>query len=242
MKIQVSQSVPALLAAVMLSFGGSASAATSLLSQTDQNQLAAWLGQSQVQLTNIYTKAAGDTARDFHKAADGKGRTISVMQATNEKGQTWLIGGYNPQSWSSSGSFNMTPDDAQRTGFIFNLTSGVVHKQTPRTYALDTVGAYQTYNDAEAGPTFGIGHDLYVPENLTTGGYSSLYSYIDPVNGGFYQSLLDGSMYHAPNVTYGAIEVYRVSAVPQPQSYLMFIAGLGILAGLGRRSGKVGTC
>jgi hypothetical protein len=230
MKIQVSQSVPALLAALMLSFGGSASAATSLLSQTDQNQLAAWLGQSQVQLTNIYTKAAGDTARDFHKAADGKGRTISVMQATNEKGQTWLIGGYNPQSWNSSGQFNITVPNELRTGFIFNLTSGVMFRQAPKTYALDTIGSYQTFNDARLGPTFGIGHDLYVPEDLTNGGFSLRYSYIDPVAGGFNTSLLDGSDYVRPNITYGAIEIYTIAAVPEPQTYLMLLAGMGMLA------------
>lgn len=222
-----------LLAATLLGAGTSASAA-SLLSAADESQLAAWLGEGSLALTTIYTKAAGDTAATFHQAVDGKGRTFSVMQATNAQGQTWLVGGYNPQSWSSSGAFNVTLDQGARTAFIFNLTSGVMHIQTPKTDAEPTVGAYQTYNSLHYGPTFGIGHDLYVPDDLTHGGYSLLYSYSNPNVYDFNTSLLDGSVYVGPDVTFGAIEVYAVGAVPEPASALMLAAGLGLVA-LARR-------
>ena len=55
--------------------------------------------------TNIFDKASGDTSADFHAAVDGKGATIVVMEATDSRNpdQTVLIGGFNPQSWSSSG-------------------------------------------------------------------------------------------------------------------------------------------
>ncbi|MBA5607576.1 PEP_CTERM-anchored TLD domain-containing protein [Duganella sp. FT3S] len=213
--------------------------AASLLNAAEQQQLATWLGEGPVAFTNIYTKANGDTSAAFHHAADGKGRTIAVMQATNEKGQTWLIGGYNPQSWASSGGYHITTEQAQRTGFLFNLTTSEIHRQTPKTYALDTVGSYQTLNAANVGPTFGLGNDLYVPADLTHGGYSLLYSYADPNRYNFNTSVLDGSTFVRPNITFGAMEIYTISAVPEPASGALWLGGLGLLALLARRTRSV---
>lgn len=223
----------AIAGALMLVSAAASSAP--LLSQADQEQLADWLGEGQLSLTSIYSKASGDTAANFHQAVDGKGRTFSVMQATNSAGQTWLIGGYNPQSWSTSGSFNVTDQQADRKAFLFNLTMGQMHKQTPADYVLPSAGSFQTYNDVHFGPTFGIGHDLYVPDDLTHGGYSALYSYINTNGYDFKTSLLDGSVYVAPDVTFGAIEVYTIAAVPEPGSALMLMGGLGLLALAHRR-------
>ncbi|MBA5690075.1 PEP_CTERM-anchored TLD domain-containing protein [Rugamonas apoptosis] len=215
-----------------------ASAATSLLSTENEHQLAAWLGRGSIAFNNIYTKALGDTALDFHRAVDGKGATFSVMEASNGSGQTWLIGGYNPQSWQSTGGYNMTYDNAARTSFLFNLTRSEIHRQTPQSPIYDTVGAYQAYNGANMGPTFGIGRDLFVPYNLTTNGVSLLYSYIDPAVGNFYTSILDGGPYTGPNVTFGAIQVFTISAVPEPASALMLVAGLGLMAAVRRRQAR----
>lgn len=226
-------------AAVLLTGVTAQAGAASLLSTAEQHQLAAWLGEGAVAFNNIYTKAAGDTSLDFHRAVDGKGRTFAVMQATDEHGQTWLIGGYNPQSWSSSDGYHMTPDQAQRTGFLFNLTTNAIHYQTPKTYALDTVGSYQTFNAANAGPTFGLGNDLYVPADLTHGGYSLLYSYADPNVYNFNTSLLDGSTYVRPNITFGAMEIYTIAPVPEPASAAMLLGGLGLLALLARPKSAV---
>lgn len=213
-----------------------AHAGTASLNPAQEAQLAAWLGEGPLKFTSIYSKALGDTSLNFHQAADGKGRTISVMEATNELGQTWLVGGYNPQSWSTSGTFNMTPDDAQRTGFVFNLTTSTIHRQILKSYSLDTIGAYQTYNAASFGPTFGLGNDLYVPRDLTHGGYSLLYSYADPHLSNLNTSILDGTLYpDHPNITYGAMQVYTIAAVPEPDSKLMWLAGAGLLAWTVRR-------
>ncbi|NVE00016.1 PEP_CTERM-anchored TLD domain-containing protein [Massilia sp. BJB1822] len=200
-----------------------------LLSEQDEKQLARWLGGGELQLSNIYTKTAGDTARQFHAAVDGKGRTFSVMQATQD-GKTWLVGGYNPQSWSSAEKYNRNPEQQGRTAFLFNLSSGIVHYQTPKINGLDEVGSYQTYNGSAFGPTFGWGHDLYVPYDLTHGGHSFLYSYIDPYRGNFKTSLLDDGPSRLNSITYGAIEVYAMVAVPEAASYLMLMAGGAVLA------------
>jgi len=234
---------PALLACLAGLATVPAASAQSLLSSAQEIQLASWLGEGALTLTSIYTKGAGDTSRDFHLAADGKGRTFSVMEASNGQGQTWLVGGYNPQSWNSSGTYNMTPEDRDRTAFIFNLTSGQHFLQTPKTYALGSVGAYQTFNDINAGPTFGIGADLGMSANLSTNGVSYRYSYIDPVSGMFGASLLDGQPYgSAPNVTFGAMQVFTISAVPEPATYGLLLLGLACLSAVSRygRGGRVG--
>lgn len=218
-----------LLGAIFLLLMPVAYGSTPLLTQADIAQLSNWLGNGPIRLERLYKKRDGQTAADFHAAVDGKGRTFTVMEATTELGQTWKVGGYNPQSWASTGGFHITTEDALRTGFLFNLTSRQLHRQTPRTYALDTVGSFQTFNDGKVGPVFGAGHDLYVGWDLSTGGYSSLYSYIDPTRSNFDSSILDGRDYKEPNLTFGDLEVWAVIAVPEPRAWAMLLAGLLLL-------------
>lgn len=231
-----------LLGAIILLSAPAAYGFTPLLTDADKTQLAKWLDNGPIRLERLYKKRDGQTAADFHAAVDGKGRTFTVMEATTELGQTFKVGGYNPQSWDSKGGFHITTEDALRTAFLFNLTSHQVHRQTPRTYALDTVGSFQTWNDPRAGPVFGAGHDLYVPWDLTNGGYSSMYSYIDPARSNFDSSLLDGRDYGAtPNVTYGDIEVWAIIAVPEPAAWMLLLPGLGLIA-LRRRWSPAASC
>ncbi len=218
-----------LLGAIFLLLMPVAYGSTPLLTQADIAQLSNWLGNGPIRLERLYKKRDGQTAADFHAAVDGKGRTFTVMEATTELGQTWKVGGYNPQSWASTGGFHITTEDALRTGFLFNLTSRQLHRQTPRTYALDTVGSFQTFNDGKVGPVFGAGHDLYVGWDLSTGGYSSLYSYIDPTRSNFDSSILDGRDYKEPNLTFGDLEVWAVIAIPEPRAWAMLLAGLLLL-------------
>ncbi len=75
-----------------------------------------------------------------------------------------VIGGYNPQSWNSSGTYNIANTDAERTAFIFNLSTSILLREILSTDP-DTYGAghRQTYNgnNSSYGPTFGGGHDFY---------------------------------------------------------------------------------
>ncbi|PHV20385.1 VPLPA-CTERM sorting domain-containing protein [Janthinobacterium sp. BJB446] len=209
--------------------GAQAGPGTSLLSPGYQAQLETWLGEGNLALTNIYSKAAGDTSLDFHKASDGKGRTFSIMEATNSSGKTWLVGGYNPQSWSSTDGMHVTMEDSQRTAFLFNLTAGFRLQQLPQYFNGDGIGKDQTYNQSNYGPTFGYGHDLYVPQDLTHGGSSFLYTYNYPGQSLTGLSLLDGSTWHGNDVTFGAIQVFAISAVPEPATYGLLLAGLLVL-------------
>ncbi|MGK5079736.1 PEP_CTERM-anchored TLD domain-containing protein [Janthinobacterium sp. HLX7-2] len=227
---RAARSVVLAVTGVCFCLGAQADSGTSLLSPGYQAQLETWLGEGRLALSNIYTKVAGDTSLDFHEASDGKGRTFSVMEATNASGQTWLVGGYNPQSWSSTDGMHVTVDDSQRTGFLFNLTAGFMLPQLKQYFSGDGIGMDQTFNDANVGPTFGVGHDLYVPHDLTHGGSSFLYSYNyhgQPAQG---YSLLDGSIWKGADITYGAMQIFSISAVPEPGTYALLLAGLGMLA------------
>ena len=158
---------------------------STLLNSASLSQLEGYLGEGQLDITNIFTKQAGSTAADFHTAADGKGRTFSVLHVSGteefQDGSTTqfsnVIGGYNPQSWNSSNSYNFVSDPAQRTAFLFNLTDSTFFKENT---ALDPTngdtGSQQTYNSGFYGPTFGGGHDLHA-NFLLNGGYSYAYSY-----------------------------------------------------------------
>jgi hypothetical protein len=217
-----------------LSIFAQANAATivggsTLLDAAFANQLETWLGEGPIALTNIYAKAAGDDSLDFHAAVDGKGRTFVVMAATGNygAGPTGIIGGYNPQSWRSSSAWGWTPDDAERTAFIFDLTTTRLFRQnltSEPVFGDINAGAYQTYNNASYGPYFGGGADLLVNQTLNLGS-SYFYSYSDAGN-------VTTSIMGPGAIYFGAIEVFTIAAapVPEPETYAMLLAGLGLLA------------
>jgi hypothetical protein len=193
------------------------------LTAADAAQLATWLNQGPVTFTRIFEHVANDgkTSTDFHAAADGKGPTISVYSAAPVQTTAWnVIGGYNPQSWNSVSGYNITSNAADRTAFIFNLTTGLVQGQK-----LVNPGEYQTYNQSTAGPTFGSGHDLYSHSSLNTGYvYGHSYGSTNLISTGITQ------------VQYRGLEVFTISVdtsadVPEPGAWAL-LAGTGALGGL----------
>ena len=105
-----------------------------LLTTAGGTQLETWLGEGSLTLTSIFSYQDGDgkNSFDFHTAADGRGRTFAIMEVLSVDGvaANKIIGGYNPQSWSSSSdSWNLTPNYADRTAAIFNLTDSVWRPQ-----------------------------------------------------------------------------------------------------------------
>ena len=183
--------------------GGSA-----LLSGADATQLQTWLGEGSIHLAKVFSKVPGDgkTSADFNNATNNIGRTFSVMQVLATQGNAAnVIGGYNPQNWSSSG-YNITFNSADRTAFIFNLTSGVNQPQDP-SYA-NVNGQYQTYNDANWGPAFGNGLDIGCQISSANGLVSPASYNNSGVNilgtGGF------------KNVDYGIVEVFAICVDNKP--------------------------
>lgn len=206
---------------------------SALLTKDDVTQLGSWLGQS-VDLTNIYTKQAGNTSFDFHAAVDGKGATFVVMQVTDQNsGITGLVGGYNPQSWNSNEGYSYSYDVNSRDAFLFNLSTDTVFGQKDISnynywYWYDQ-GVYQTYNSSYYGPTFGGGHDLYVADDLTYA-YSNLWSYASTNGAG--NLLGNGANNYSWQVA--GLEVFNMAParneVPEPASLALFAIALGGLA------------
>lgn len=196
-----------------------------LLDLTLYGQLERWLGAGPLDLRNIYTRQTGHNSRDFHTAADGAGMTFTLLQVTNDFGQSWIVGGYNPQSWSSTAGWNETPQDWQRTAFIFNYTGGQLWRQVQSDDILPNRGLRQTFNEPNHGPTFGAGPDLFVNDRLNAA-LSWQVSYGEGLNEG--TSIIDGST-GGQLFRVDALEVYSISLVPEPGNTAMFIGGMGVL-------------
>jgi hypothetical protein len=218
------------LAFVLAGMGAQAAAQTtepssSLLDQGSRRQLERWLGAGEFTFTNFYTRQSGDTSLDFHNAVDGKGPTFSLLRVTNGQGDSFVVGGYNPQSWSSTDGWHETPEDWQRSAFLFNLTTPAVYRQVPASFELPSQGSRQTFNAPDHGPTFGAGPDLFTSSNLETS-ISWQLTYGDPADDG--KSIIDGSR-GGQFVHIDALEVYALAPIPEPATAAMLAGGLGLL-------------
>jgi len=223
------------LALLLGGAGGAAQAGdviggSKLLDDGRQAQLERWLGQGEFNLNNVYTLRPGDTSVNFHQGADGKGATFTLIEVTNTAGQTFLVGGYNPQGWSSTDGWHDTERDFQRTAFLFNFTTPAVYRQVLTSYVLPSQGERQTFNDILFGPVFGSGPDLLVNDSLTAA-LSWQLSYGNPANEGV--SIIDGSL-GGQAVHLNAMEIFAIAPVPEPASAAMLLAGMGVIGAYGR--------
>lgn len=201
-----------------------------LLDGGRQAQLERWLGQGEFNLANVYTLRPGDTSASFHQGANGKGATFTLLEVTNTAGQSFLVGGYNPQSWSSTDGWHETGRDFQRTAFLFNFTTPAVYRQVLSGYVLPSQGLRQTFNDILFGPVFGSGPDLLVNDKLTAA-LSWQLGYGNPANES--SSIIDGSV-GGQAVHVDAMEIFAIAPVPEPAPAAMWLAGVGLIGALGR--------
>ena len=220
-----------LVAAAGMAAPAVAQDATPLLDPSLKGQLERWLGAGPLYLENVYTRQAGDDARDFHAAADGRGSNFTLMQVANDTGDSWVVGGYNPRSRSSTDGWHVSERDWERTAFLFNYSTAAVYRQLLLDNVLPSQGARQTYNSPEHGPTFGAGPDLFVDERLTTS-ISWQLSYGDPAFEG--RSIIDGT-YGGQFRRVEALETYAISLVPEPPAWALLAGGLGVATWAARR-------
>jgi hypothetical protein len=226
----------ALALAAGVAAAGDIKGGSSLLDHRGHAQLERWKGAGEFNLTRVYALQPGDSSRDFHAAVDGAGPTFTLLQLTNALGESYLVGGYNPQSWSSTDGWHVTERDVDRTAFLFNMTEPAVYRQVPSSYILPSQGSRQTLNRAQDGPAFGAGHDLYVNDRLDTA-FSYQLTYGDPRDEG--RSIVDRSS-GVQLVGVDAMELFTLSPVPEAPAVALLAAGLGVL-GFAARSRKAGA-
>lgn len=193
--------------------------------QSWADDIEAWLGEGPITLELLFQKQPGDTSADFHLAADNKGRTISVIEETTSGS---FIGGYNPVSWESIGTYSdVEPSDGS---FIFNLSEGDVRYQT---------GSAGPMDNPSHGPSFGGGHDIYVNYYLNDG-YTWSWSYLAETKDGAESFSTGSSLGLLGNIdhNFGKIEVFTISFAEAPLPPAVWLLGSGLLGLIGFRRKK----
>src|SRR3989338_6409996 len=127
--------------------------AASLITPDHWKVLLQWLPKTPKKPRVLFsTSVHGWSAAEFHRLCDGKGPTLTIMRSPSFSfpRRSYLFGGYNHNSWSStSGEFNRDPGC---TGFLFSLDKGAIPvKCSPNNFE----GAIENYSSY--GPSFGSG-------------------------------------------------------------------------------------
>ncbi|CAB4000079.1 Hypothetical predicted protein, partial [Paramuricea clavata] len=137
----------------------------------------------------------------FHLQCGNIGRTITLIKVGK-----YIFGGYSSSSWGILGSSSQYISST--TFFIFSFRNK--YNLSPFKSHVYQNNKHAIYTNPSYGPTFGGGHDLYIPYNAKSStGYSSLGHTYRPPSGYSYSSsntnaLLAGSHRFSPS----EVEVY----------------------------------
>jgi len=99
----------------------------------------------------------GFSASAFHSRCNGLGPTITVVKSD------YIFGGYNPNSWASSGNYQKASGS-----FLFCLTNA--WSSSPLKFSWRH--HHGPLDKPSYGPTFGSGHDLHISNGCNTNQYS----------------------------------------------------------------------
>jgi hypothetical protein len=156
-------------------------------------------GGPKPKLTLLYRGSRdGFNASSFHTRCDGKGQTLTVVKA---QGRANIFGGFNPDSWSVSGSYG-----TDRRAWLFSLVNSY-----NKPVRLEPTGSSMGYNSSGYGPTWGGGHDLHVNNNMkSTSNYCAPNDF-RTVKSGFDSVSVDANLLSgSSNFTVEEIEVFAV--------------------------------
>jgi len=135
----------------------------------------------------------GTSSSNFHTYCNGHAPIFIVMRATNG----YIATSYTSVAYNNRNEYAWAPPNANWLNNLWNGSSTSTNKY----YNNTGNSQYATYDTDSHGPTFGNGHDLYIPNPMTSGGYTNTpYAYNVPNN-----STLFGS-YSSWNLN--EIEVY----------------------------------
>jgi hypothetical protein len=132
-------------------------------------------------------------ASSFHSKCDQISNTLTVIKS---KKYNFIFGGFTTAQWNQ----NTCIQDSD--AFLFSLVNAYnTSVKMLVTYPQYAICSYNNY-----GPTFGSGHDIYLPDNSNiTNGYTNFYSYQSPSFVTDRNSFLAGSYYFLAD----EIEVYE---------------------------------
>ncbi|KAF9995023.1 hypothetical protein BGZ65_009345, partial [Modicella reniformis] len=108
----------------------------------------------------------GFDATNFHIACDQRGPTLTIVRTDNGM----IFGGYNGSSWSRhpTGVYSTS-----RSNFLFTLKNREHPTRENAVFGIKGDGSAAAYSKADYGPTFGVGHDLYISSNCNLSCLSS---------------------------------------------------------------------
>lgn len=136
-----------------------------LLDEDGAELLEGWLGQGDLDWTQVWYGEAGATSQSWHDAVDDVDPTVSIYKMSFQ-GNDYIVGGYTDISWEPDVNYVDGYKIGQSNSFIFNL-------QTEKKFDHSRKGEINSSKRNFA--TFGQGYDLYGGRDVLGENYGSNY-------------------------------------------------------------------